>query len=51
MFSFNGNRCAQIMRSLGVTPDEPIFADCMTVKLLSYVDEIIAGLKRDNEHT
>lgn len=50
-FSFNGNRCAQIMRSLGVTPDEPIFADCMTVKLLSYVDEIIAGLKRDNEHT
>ena len=50
-FSFNGNSCQQIMRSLGTTPDEPIFTDCMTNRLLSLMDEIIEGLKRDNVHT
>lgn len=50
-FSFNGSSCGQIMRSLGATPEEPIFTDCMTGRLLSLVNDIIEGLKRDNIHT
>lgn len=49
-FSFNGNSCKQIMNSLGATPDEPIFTDCMTGRLLNLVNDIIEGLKRDNIH-
>lgn len=50
-FSFNGSRCPQIMRSLGVTPQEPIFTDCLTSRLLNLMDEIIKGLKRGNAQT
>jgi len=50
-FSFNGSSCDQIMRSLGATPQDPIFTDCMTGRLLGFVNEIIEGMKRDNTHT
>lgn len=49
-FSFNGKSCRQFMRELCASPEEPIFAGCMTEKLLSLVDGVIESLKRDNEH-
>lgn len=49
--SFNGSGCERIMRSLGVSPTEPIFSDCMTAQLAQFMDNIVDSLKRDSEYT
>lgn len=48
--SFNGRNCRSLMESLAITPEEPIMTDCMTTELFTLMEQLLEGLKRDNEH-